>query len=94
MKEITNQALEIQDVQTVVMPVGAKVLKVDLQYGKVVMWHLSDPKAQKQLRSVMLIGTGDEIPDQITERDYIGTIQTPNDFVVCHFFISPRGDLI
>lgn len=94
MKEIWKQQLKVVDEQSVVMPVGAKVLHVGLQYEQPTMWFLCDPEAQKQTRTVFVVGTGHPLPDQVTERDHIGTVLMSGGSLVWHYFISPRGDLI
>ena len=69
---------------TVDMPVGAKVLTIQEQFGVGRIWALVDPKAPKEKRTFKVFGTGgivDENPGA-----YIGTFQMNQGSFVFHVF--------
>lgn len=65
--------LNIFDRQTARVPVGAKFLTVQMQYGAPTLWFLCNESAPKEDRTIAMFGTGNPIPDNPME--YIGTIQ-------------------
>ena len=69
------------------MPIGAKVLTVQVQHGIPVLWAEVDTKAEKEERCFEIFGTGNEMPEDMgVERRYICTIQMPGSWVVLHFY--------
>lgn len=48
--------------QTHRMPVGARVLHVHEQSGKVCVWCLVDTEAKMDLRTFRIVGTGWDVP--------------------------------
>lgn len=78
MKTIHKYALRFIDTQSVIMPVGAKVLAVQNQNDKITMWAEVDDINDKEQRVFSIFGTGCEITG--FERHYIGTVQI-GDFV-------------
>jgi hypothetical protein len=72
------------DVQTVMIPVGAKLLDVQMQGGACCMWGLCDEKADKQPRRIAIYGTGNPMPDNPGE--YIATFQMHGGALVFHAF--------
>ena len=60
------------------MPRGATVLDVQLQYGTPCVWALVDPDAERESRHFELVGTGWTTTEEDQERRvYIGTYQHP-----------------
>lgn len=71
------------------LPRNAQVLKVDLQGAHPVMWVLLDPSAELSPREFFFVETGASIDDDLLcKSDYIGTIQTNNNYVL-HLFERP-----
>lgn len=60
------------------MPIGAKILSVQLQNNQPKMWAIVDPKAQFEYREFVIVGTGMDFDD--TDFTFIGTFQD-NPFV-------------
>ncbi len=58
------------------MPVGAKILKVEVQNGKPTMWALVNPSKPEEVRRFLIIGTGHDLPPDLPIR-YIETFQHP-----------------
>lgn len=76
MKSIWKFNLKIDDdIQTILMPKGADILTADLQHGKPTIWAEVNPEAEKESRRFWILGTGQNIPKSIFERQYIGTFQ-------------------
>lgn len=94
MKQIWKYPLQKETVQEVRMPVGAKILYCAMQNDVICLWALVNPENDKQLRTVAIFGTGHDIPHNITERDYYGTVLLNQDTLVLHIFVGARGDLI
>jgi hypothetical protein len=72
-KTIWKYTLNQPDVNKIEMPKGAEILSVQLQDGKICLWALLDPEAEKEIRSFGLIGTGNFIKQE--ESQYIATLQ-------------------
>jgi hypothetical protein len=73
------------------MPIGAKPLCVQVQYGKPVLWCLCDPRKEMEPRGVYALPTGKHeqgtIPE-VTEGAYVGTIQLYDCKLVLHVFVD------
>ena len=65
------------------MPVGAKVLTVDMQGANPAMWVLCDPTAKLETRRFRVAGTGHNIDYPVS---YIGTFQMRGGALVFHLF--------
>jgi len=68
-----------------VMPLGARVLTIQPQHGRGVLWALCHPHARKEKRRFVIYGTGTPLaaPDREV---YIGTFQVCNGELVWHVF--------
>lgn len=77
MKTIYKYQLEITDCQTIDMPLGAKLLCVDHQFGSLFIWAEVDPNHPMIPRQFDIYGTGSLIPEMCQEesRVYVGTVQ-------------------
>lgn len=84
MTKVFKFPLEMSDEQKVLMPVGAKVLTVQMQNGKPCLWAECNPDAECVYRTFLVRGTGHPI-DEI-EKEYIGTIQLYGGSLVLHVF--------
>jgi hypothetical protein len=55
------------------MPIGAKILSVQSQRERGMIWALVDPNAEDEPRSFAVVGTGESFDE--TNMTYIGTYQ-------------------
>jgi hypothetical protein len=76
--------LEVTDMQNVTMPMGSKLLTVQLQNGAPCLWALCDTTAPMRLRTVWIFGTGHPVPMHAGE--YLGTFQLHSGTLVFHAF--------
>lgn len=72
--------------QTVLMPVGARILSAGNQFDEVFIWALCDPEKPLEGREVYVFGTGWEMPDNIQTRSFIGTVISDGGNYVWHVF--------
>jgi len=80
MKVIWKYALEIDDLVSLNMPIGAKILSVQRELrhnGFPVVWVLCDTEAAYEIRQFRIVGTGHNHPHKyFTHLKYISTVQT------------------
>ena len=89
MKEhsIWKYELAVTDVQNISIPIGAKILTVQVQNGLPCLWVLVDPKADKEMRCFEIFGTGTPVlSDMGTSREYISTFQIRQGNLIFHVF--------
>lgn len=77
------------EVCTVQMPEGAKVLSAHVQNGSICIWALVDPSKPMVLRTFKVIGTGWKIED--TQLEFIGTVLLESGRLVFHVFEEKHG---
>ena len=85
-KTIWKYVLQVTDVQTVEMPVGSKILDVQMQNNTCCLWALcnSAEGSPKEDRTFVMYGTGHPVlEDHIT---YMGTLQFSHLQLVFHLF--------
>jgi len=70
---------------SVIMPVSAQVLCVDVQFGDPQMWCLCNPIEERAPRKFLLTGTG-HLREDLEGARYIGTFQLQGDALVFHLF--------
>lgn len=88
---IWKYALSVTDIQTIMMPAGAKVLAVQTQFREPKLWVLcdSDERIKQESRVFAIYGTGHEINEGPGE--YIGTFQIYEGNGVFHVFeVTPH----
>lgn len=90
MKKIYKFEIPVMDVFTVNMPAGAKILTVQTQFNKPVIWALVDTEESYYGKAFQLFGTGQTIEDAEGRR-YIGTFQLDAGNFVGHLFEIIRG---
>lgn len=84
--------LEIKDRQEIRMPIGARILSVQLQNETMTLWAWVNPDAYHETRAFVIVGTGNEMWDRV--KTYIGTVQTHHGALVWHVFEGiTAGDL-
>lgn len=75
MKKIFKYPIMITDKQSFPMPVGAKILTVQVQNGNPCIWAMVDPEALTEEVTIRVHGTGHTIYDS-SNLEYIGTFQS------------------
>lgn len=88
---ILKYTLQITDVQTLFLPLGATPLTVQMQHGMPQLWALVDPASVvTEARLFRVYGTGHDIADALTML-YLATVQDANGFV-WHIFedLTPK----
>ena len=86
MKRVYKYPLDIQDEATVMMPIGARVLSVQVQNGRPCLWAAVDPtETEIEKRLFRIAGTGHPIHDDVVD-GFIGTIQLYDGKLVFHVF--------
>lgn len=79
-------ALEITDLQTLELPVGAKILTVQLQREAPQLWALCDgTETRKELRQFAIYGTGNPVMHG-GRATYISTFQLFAGSAIFHVF--------
>lgn len=97
MRRIFKYPLEVTDSQELELPVGAQMLSVTCQRGKIMLYAIVDTKAgvygKQEKRNVRIFGTGhviDVYHGKHGEYDFLGTVQMKlvgEDELVWHIFI-------
>lgn len=83
MKTIHKSKLALTPSQVIQLPVGAKILTAQDQGGQICVWYECYPDRPSGPRTIVLVGTGHELPDTHTLR-YISTVQQMR--FVWHFY--------
>ena len=83
---IYKYKISLLDKQELILPKQAKILSVQVQNGSICIWALVDENLEKEKRQVLIIGTGENIEDDLFVYTYIGTIQQAP--YVWHIFID------
>jgi hypothetical protein len=66
------------------MPIGAKILTVQMQNETANIWAICDPLAVKERREFSIVATGQ--PFNFSDHQYIGTFQKDGGQYVFHLF--------
>ena len=71
------------------IPIDAKILDIQLQYGDIVVWYEFEVMNKEQLveRRIACVGTG-IVFDTEYEHKYISTIQI--EYLVYHFYVEVK----
>jgi len=77
---ITTDSLRVE------IPLGAKILTVQVQNGIPCLWCLVDVEKEKVSREIRVIGTGQPIESDF-KGEYVGTYQLFNGTGVFHLFL-------
>jgi hypothetical protein len=85
-KTIWKYELKIDDLQNVIMPIGAEILSVQMQNETPCLWALVNPdEKDTDTRYIETFGTGHPVAyDMGSTREFIGTYQTRG--LVFHVF--------
>lgn len=69
---------------TVQLPVGASIIEVNHQGGKLQIWAIIDPEAELEPRLFTYAETGKGLPYE--SMNHIGTVHLPGQHLVVHVF--------
>ncbi len=91
MKTIYKYPIEIDDTIKISLPGDAQILSIQEQNGQTCLWALLDPQAKKRTRIIRTFGTGH--PFDLSNYQFISTVQYPRENLVFHFFeeLKHRG---
>jgi len=84
--EIWKYDIPVEDMFMLDLPENAKILTVQTQHLKPVLWCLVDPKKQMKTRCFRLAGTGHLITQEEGDLKYIGTFQIRDGALIFHLF--------
>lgn len=84
MQTIWKYPVVLDDEFELRMPAGARLLTVQVQQGKPVLWALVNPDVPQKTRRFRLYGTGQPLPDAPGE--YVGSFQVHGGALVFHLF--------
>lgn len=87
MRRIYKYEVPITDRPLIVMPEGAEVLSVQVQYGVPQLWVLVDPTQLNMLMRFALRAIGQEFHASEVGR-YVGTFQLQGGALVYHLFFA------
>lgn len=87
MRAVYKYTIPLDDVVSVELPTGSKILCVQSQRDDPQIWALVDPTfpVEKETRTFRIVGTGHQIDDLECE-NYIGTFQIRGGSLVFHVF--------
>jgi hypothetical protein len=89
---IFKYKLETTDVQTIYVPIGYKMLCVQLQNGGPTLWIQVEPNNGRETVTLEIKGTGDPM-SPVSSRKYVGTYQLSDGALVFHVFeIKPKKE--
>jgi hypothetical protein len=88
MRTIFKYPLDITDVQTVALPVGADSLSVHMQGAHPCLWALVDTTAPTSQRVIRTYGTGHDCSDMAATAQFLGTVMLNGPGLVFHIFID------
>lgn len=88
MKIIYKYPLKLSEGHVLLLPRGAKALRVDLQNQKYYLWALVDLNKELVNTNVLCLGTGCPAPTDIDQFAYVNSIQEMG--FVWHFFIEQQ----
>lgn len=92
-RRIWKYTLALKALQKVAMPLGARqqLLSVQRQGEDIVLWAIVDADEPRIDRvTVLIVGTGREMPDRCTLQSYVGTVETVDGFVAHVFVVEPH----
>ena len=86
MRTVSKYALAEHYRQTLVVPLGARVLTIQFQGSIPTLWvEVDTDETARQQRYILMIETGEAIPDEPGE--YITTLQEPGNGFITHWFV-------
>ena len=94
-KVVHKYPLHVGKVQQLEVPVGAKVLSVQVQGSSLCLWALvnADPEGRKRMIRVAVLATGQEVKESIKDWDYVGTAMMMDGLFVWHVFTATNPSI-
>lgn len=93
--QILKYVLEVTDEQVISLPAIRKFMHLDNQRGQITLWYLVDSTSDMDEVTFNIVGTGQEMPDEIMASDdvapyirYRGTVLIDDARSVWHVFES------
>jgi len=86
-KRIYKYHLEIEDKQTILLPVGAEILSLHVQHGRLCLWSIIDTDNEIVPRKIIICGTGYPA-DDVSDMQFLGSFQLNEGYFVGHVFID------
>jgi len=86
--QIWEYWLSVASEQLIELPHGAKILSVDTQGGRPILWVLGDPRAELAPVKILSYATGEDIE----AGRYIGTYHVVGDMYIRHIFAVGTED--
>ncbi len=87
MQTIHKYPFEVNDTVRISMPIGSKVLCVQVQNGQPCIWALVHPSNAQDIYEFSIRGTGHNC-DDVDGDDYLGTFQLHDGALVFHMFYA------
>ena len=84
MTTIYKYPLSLQTTTELEMPVGAKILSIQMQGGLPTIWALVQEEARDETRTFLVFGTGGPLDDYVLTYPHIATVQDGS--LVWHIF--------
>lgn len=85
-RKIFKYPLQITDSQKLEIPKHSTPLSLQVQDGKPTLWVMVDEEKPKTPVTIICVGTGNPVPDELDILGYLGTSQV-NGFVWHFFFL-------
>lgn len=85
-KKIFKYELKLVEEQKVEMPISAKIIHIDVQFGVICVWVIVDPLVDVyHKRTFHIVGTGHDMP-KTEELTHIGSVLMKTGLFVWHIF--------
>lgn len=89
--KVYKYPVAVNEVVTIALPKGAKVLSIAFQYDKVYVYALVEPTMiEMDHFQVIVAGTGEPLPEDIEHYTYLNTIQMFNQQWNLHGFVQKK----
>lgn len=75
LRKIFKYPIDIADEQFLELPQDARILSVQVQDGIICIWAMVRPDNPTIRRRILVVGTGNPLPDEIWAAHYLGTVQ-------------------
>lgn len=83
--KIFKYILEKEREQIIRMPLKSKIMDIQIQHDKPMMWALVDPSTEDIEVKINMYGTGWELQDEVLNHEYLASVQ--DGIYVWHFFM-------
>lgn len=91
MQRIFKYPVLSTDIQTLNLPLGARILSVQAQKDNVFLWALvDDAETRLSSHTIHVVGTGNPPPFGIHKMTHLGTVQLYEGALVFHVFQEPQ----